>query len=121
MEKLEIEFRYADKKDSWEDSRPVSSFFFVGGYETIEEAVMKGNEVLKKLAARGFEIRANDKFKVNGLFGFPDRLVSNISYKDKISFFAKITNVGFDNLDSMIDNAEEARKRYDSFRAAEVD
>lgn len=121
MEKLELELRYMDKQKNWDDYSPVNKFFFVGVFETIEEAVKEGNEVLKKLAARGFEIRNTDKFKVKGLFGYPDRLVSNICYKDKISFFAKITNVGFGDLDSMINDAEEARKRYDSFRAAEVD
>jgi len=117
MEKVEIEFRYSDKKKSWDDSSPINKFFMVGLYETIEEAVNAGNDALNILKKRGFELRANDRFKVNGLFGSPDRLISNTCYTNgKATFFAKITNVSSGDLNSVIDETIEAKQRYCEFK-----
>lgn len=116
MEKVEIEFRYSDKREKNDECSQVSSFFMVGLYETIEDAVRAGNEALGILSKKGFELRANDIFKADGLFGHPDRLVSNACYKDKITFFAKITNVWSGNLDNAIDETFKARCRFDTFK-----
>lgn len=52
-----------------------------------------------------FEIRPGDKFKVIGLFGYPDRLVSNCCYHTKgVQYFAKITRLEFDNIEEVIQN-----------------
>ena len=86
----------------------------------MEEAVEKGNEVLKALSEKGFEIRSYDRFKVEGLFGFPDRLVSNCCYPTKgIQYFAKITPLKFDDLDSMIQETFDAYERYKFYKTEE--
>ena len=74
----------------------------------MEEAVEKGNEVLKALS------------EVEGLFGFPDRLVSNCCYPTKgIQYFAKITPLKFDDLDSMIQETFDAYERYKFYKTEE--
>lgn len=116
MEKVEIEFRYLDKQKKMDDCSSINKFIVIGLYDTIEEAVQAGNEALITLSNRGFELRTDDNFKVNGLFGYPNRLVSNTCYKDKVTFFAKITNIGNNDLNDIIDEALKARKRYEDFK-----
>ena len=100
-ELLEIEFRYND--------RPIGSCPATSGiFDTLEEAVKAGNETLKVLSEH-FQVRADDRFKVRGLFGTPDRLVTNCCYTTKgIAYFARITPLNFDDLSESIAEAFKA-------------
>ena len=63
-----------------------------------------GNRALNKLS-KTFEVRPNDIFTVSGLFGCPNRLVTNCCYPTKgIQYFAKITNLNFEFLDDAIED-----------------
>lgn len=118
-ELLTIEFRYLDRpKGEWDSGHP-SKTITIGVFDTLEEAVKEGNEALKVLS-ENFGIRADDYFKVHGLFGNPDRLVTNCCYPTKgISYFAKITPLKFDDLSDTIKDTFDAYERYKSYKEEE--
>ena len=116
MEKLEIELRYMDAYTDLSDDLYKSKIGFVGLYEKIEDAIEAGNTILSILSDRGFEIRDGDKFKLHGLFGNPDRLVSNSCYRSEITYYAKITNIGSNRIEDAISNALEGLERYKQYK-----
>ena len=119
-ELLTVEFRYHDRPDSCGFGEHPIKKITIGVFDTLKEAVEKGNEVLKTLSEKGFEIRSDDRFKVKGLFGLPERLVSNCCYPTKgIQYFAKITPLKFDDLDSMIQETFDAYERYKFYKTEE--
>lgn len=118
-ELLTIEFRYLDRPEGEWDSGHPRKTITIGIFDTLEEAVKEGNEALKVLSEH-FEIRANDCFKVHGLFGNPNRLVTNCCYPTKgISYFAKITPLKFDDLSDTIKETFDAYERYKSYKEEE--
>lgn len=101
-ELLEIEFRYHDRPIGSCPATSCSKTIAIGIFDTLEEAVKAGNETLKVLSEH-FQVRSDDRFKVRGLFGTPDRLVTNCCYTTKgIAYFAKITPLKFDDLSETI-------------------
>lgn len=112
-ELLTIEFQYYDKpKGEWNSSGCQKKIITIGIFDTLEEAVKAGNDALKTLSEH-FQVRADDRFKVHGLFGFPDRLVSNCCYTTKgIAYFAKIIPLKFDDLSETIAETFRAHDRY---------
>ena len=116
MEKLEVELRYMDARTDLSDDLYKAKIGFVGLYEKLEDAIEAGNKILSILSDRGFEIRDCDKFKLHGLFGYPDRFVSNCCYKDKIAYYAKITNIGSNRIEDAISNALEGLERYKQYK-----
>lgn len=67
-ELLEIEFRYNDRPIGSRPATSCSKTIAIGIFDTLEEAVKAGNETLKVLSEH-FQVRADDRFKVRGLFG----------------------------------------------------
>ena len=116
MEKLEIEFRYMDARVDFTDDICESRTAFVKLYDNIEDAIKDGNKLLSILSDKGFEIRDYDKFKLHGLLGGPERLVSNCCYDTKIVYFAQITNIGNNNVEEAIDNALEGLERHKQYK-----
>jgi hypothetical protein len=95
-ELLNVEFRY-QYFDSIGERQHKTKTITIGIYDTLEEAVAAGNKTLETLA-KTFEVRPDDKFKVKGLFGFPDRLVTNCCYPTKgVQFFAHIESLVFED------------------------
>lgn len=100
-EAVYIDFRYTAKPKLGNCTHSEKRFI-VGLYDTLEEAVAAGNEAVAMLAER-FEVRASDKFEVKGLFGLPQRLVSNACYTTKgIQYFANIEAVYVDDLKGVL-------------------
>ncbi len=96
-ELLTIEFRYTDKEGEYH-----SKTITIGIYDTLEVAIEEGNKVLDVLS-KTFEVRSDDKFMKNHLFGTPKRLVTNCSYPTKgIQYFAKITKLNHENVSDAI-------------------
>ena len=92
-ELLEIEFRYHDRPIGSCPATSCSKTIAIGIFDTLEEAVKAGNETLKVLSEH-FQVRSDDRFKVRGLFGTPDRLVTNCCYTTKgIAYFADTENI----------------------------
>ena len=102
-ERLEIELRYyALQDDSVVYHNPTIT---VGIYDTIEEAVAAGNEMLVTLS-KYFKVRVGDTFKVNGLLGYPDRLVSNCCYRTNgVVYFARIVRMEFADVEAKVKQA----------------
>ena len=116
---LAVEFRYQDKPDDI-GSTCHEKTITIGIYDTIKEAVEEGNKVIK-IISKYFEVRSDDKFEVHGLFGFPHRLVSNCCYTTKgISYFAKITELCFDELEETIKEVFNSAERYINYRKEEM-
>jgi len=100
-EAVYIDFRYTAKPKQG-DCTYSEKRFLVGLYDTLEEAVAAGNEAVAMLAER-FEVRDSNKFEVKGLFGLPQRLVSNACYTTKsIQYFANIEAVYVDDLKGVL-------------------
>lgn len=122
MEKklLTIEFRYIDKPKGDYDCEYKSKKITIGIYDTLDEAIIEGNKVLDILS-KSFEVRSDDKFQHNWLFGRPKDLVTNTCYKDNIKFFAKIETLYFDDLNETISETFKAFERYKEFKRSEVE
>ncbi len=115
MEKqlLDIEFRYSKVPKSEYDSDCGSRTVTIGIYDSLEEAVKEGNNVLNKLK-KWFKF--NNCFKVHGLFGNPDRLVTNCFSDQKVQFFAHIRKLEFLDIDNVIDEAFANSEKYSKWR-----
>lgn len=112
-ELVTIEFRYHGRPDYDGFGENRSETITIGIYDTLEEAVKEGNKAVQKLAEKGIQVRSYDRFKVHGLFGRPERLVSNCFYPTKgIQYFAKITELKFGSISDIIDKCFAAYKEY---------
>ena len=109
-ELLEIEFRYHDRPIGSCPSTSCSKKIAIDIFDTLEEAVKAGNETLKVLSEH-FQVRADDRFKVRGLFGLPDRLTTK-----GVAYFARITPLKFDDLSETIAETFKAYDRYRQYR-----
>jgi len=107
-ELLTIEFRYNSRVNG--DDKCITKTITIGIYNTIDDAVAAGNNVLEQMSDT-FEIRPGDKFRVSGLFGFPDRLVSNSCYPTKgVVYYAKITPLSFKDINDVINTIFTAKE-----------
>lgn len=117
-ELLKIEFRYEDEPDSIGSTHKTKTIT-IGIYDTLEEAVKEGNKCLQVLKEY-FEVRGDDKFKVVGLFGAPQRLVTNCCYPTRgIQYFASIIKQDYADLSETIKETFKARDRYEAHRRKE--
>ena len=105
-ELVTVEFRYS-YVDLNDEEQYVNKKITIGIFDRLKDAVYKGNMVLYELS-KTFEVRAKDKFKVKGLLGCPDRLVTNCCYPTKgIAYFAQITKLNFESIGSTINGILE--------------
>ncbi len=120
-ELLTVEFRYYDKKERYNESIPMNKTVMIGIFNTLEEAINEGNKTLNILS-KSFEIRVEDKFKLNHLFGTPKRLVTNTSYPTKgVQYFAKIKPLKLYSLEETISETFKAFDRCKSSKGIEQD
>ena len=118
-ELLTIEFRYHDKPKYGSDSEYKSKTITIGIYDTLEEAIVEGNKVLVVLS-KTFEVRVDDKFKLNHLFGSPQRLVTNTCYSTNgVQYFANIRELKFDDLGETVNETFKAFERYKEYYNSE--
>lgn len=111
-ELLTIEFRYYDQPEDVTNCVCRSKTITIGVFDTLEEAIEEGNKALEILS-KHFQVRPNDKFQFNYLFGAPLRLVTNCCYPTNgIQYFAKITPLKFDDLSDTIKETFDAYERY---------
>jgi hypothetical protein len=124
-ELLTIEFRYQNvPKGEW-DSSHTTKTITIGVYDTLDEAIIEGNKVLELLESN-FALhtfpdgrKANkERFgKNNGCFGYPNRLVTNLAYlRTPFSFFAKIEQLKYNDVEETITEVLEAGKRYKEYK-----
>lgn len=96
-ELLTVEFRYYQVPPSNAHSEWTSKKITIGVFETIEEAINKGNEVLNELS-KNYTFRQDDYFKLSHLFGSPKRLVYGWTKYRQHEFYAKIDRLEYDDL-----------------------
>lgn len=119
-ELLTVEFRYEDAPSKNGCSGYTEKTITIGIYDTLEEAIKAGNDILGELS-KHFQVRTDDKFMLNYLFGSPRRLVSNCCYPTKgVQYFAKIQQLSFDDVNTTILNAFNATDRYKNYKSKEL-
>ena len=112
-----VEFRYLDslEKSDYTNKRKTIT---IGVFDDYKIACEKGNEVLEKSFESRFKLNPNynrkERFSENGgCFGGKNTLITELTYlQTTFSFFAKITRLDFDNIDTSIEEVLEAKKRY---------
>lgn len=118
-EVVKIEFIYHGEPQWSHDSGYRENTVLIGVFNTIEEAVEKGNEAVK-LLSKYFEVRDTDRFEVHGPVGCPLRLVSNCCYPTNgVSYFATISQVEVNELPDIVEGIFESAKRYKAWKEKE--
>lgn len=111
-ELLTIEFRYHAIPTSEYASESESKKITIGVYDTLEDAIKEGNNVLKELSSR---FKFCESFGThNGVFGSATRLVCNFNGYPQV--FCKITQLKYDDIDEVLSevfNSEMEYKKWD--------
>ena len=108
-ELLTIEFRYHVIPKSEYASDFESKEVTIGVYDTLEDAVKEGNNVLKELSSR-FKFR--ESFGThNGLFGSAQRLVCDC-FNGYPQVFCKITQLKYDDICEVMNEAFDSDNKY---------
>lgn len=115
-ELVTIEFRYHDEPTWSQDSGNRAKRVLIGVFDSIEEAVERGNEAIKILSEY-FEVRDDDCFEIHGPVGYPLRLVSNCCYPTNgVRYFATISPIEVDGLPDVVAEIFEAEKKYEEWK-----
>lgn len=86
---LELELRYRVVKNY--DDIYANPKVLIGIYDSWDEAARKGNEIIRNVLSKYFEVRNNDYFGGRCLFGHSNGLVTNCSYtRGKPQYFFSI-------------------------------
>ncbi len=119
-----IEFRYKTAPKFEGDITSKNKTITIGIYDEFDEACIVGNNLLEILEKR-FELHtfpngtkaSRERFSVNGgCFGSKNTLVSNLAYlRTPFSFYAKITTLKINPIESEIDNVLQSIKNYNIF------
>ena len=108
-ELLTIEFRYHAIPKSEYASESESKKITIGVYDTLEDAVKEGNNVLKELSSR-FKFR--ESFGThNGVFGSATRLVCDY-FNGYPQVFCKITQLKYDDIDEVLSEVFKCEMEY---------
>jgi len=108
-ELLTIEFRYHVIPKSEYASDFESKEVTIGVYDTLEDAVKEGNNVLKELSSR-FKFR--ESFGThNGVFGSATRLVCDC-FNGYPQVFCKITQLKYDDMCKVMNEAFDSEDKY---------
>ena len=98
MEKfmLELELRYREVKNGEDHYRTPK--IVIGIYDSWDEAAKIGNNIIADVLAKEFEVRADDRFIKNYLYGSPQNLVTNTCYsRGKPQYFFHIKRLNITN------------------------
>lgn len=117
-----FEFRYSDApKHDGESEQYCNKKVTIGVFDTRDEANEAGNKELEKFEAR-FKLNPNynkkERFSNNGgCFGSANTLISNLGYiQTPFTFYAKITELKYNDIDTVIDGVIDAAKRYRKYK-----
>ena len=121
---LELELRYRIVKNN--DERYVNPKVLIGIYDSWDEAERKGNEIIRNVLSKHFEVRNDDYFERNYLFGRPNNLVTNCCYhKGRPQYFFHILKRPvYEDIEQFITTAindYEAYKQWNRTRDEEDD
>ena len=115
-ELVTIEFRYYDSPKCDGLSGYTERNIIIGIFDNIDEAIIAGNKAIDELAIN-FEVRPDDKFVKNYLYGRPKRVVTNCCYPtNDIQYFVEISPLIFKDVREMVNEAFLASYRYKSYK-----
>jgi hypothetical protein len=100
---LTVEFRYHE--NHWVN--PTHKVLTIGIFDTLEEAIVKGNEAITVLSQK-FTFNKEDKFSLNGFLGLPEKLVMSHS---PFEVYVQIQTLHLDNLVEVMNYVIEAEKK----------
>ena len=123
MEKhlVTFEFRYKGTPKNELYSEHKNKTITIGVFDTIEEAIEKGNEsllVFEKhfkihVYPKGNEAKRERFSKNGGCFGSSNTLVSNLAYlQTPFTFYGKITKLNYADVDDTINEVLTSIKNY---------
>ncbi len=116
-----IEYRYKRIPKSDIDCEHTSKTITIGVFDGFHEACIHGNDALEALEARfslhrypSGKYAKKERFSLNGgCFGSKVSLVTNLAYlKTPFNFFAKITELIHEDIDSCVDGILDEVKEY---------
>jgi hypothetical protein len=114
MEKfiLELELRYREFKN--DEDRYRTPKIVIGIYDSWDEAAKIGNDIIADVLAKEFEVRADDKFIKNYLYGSPLNLVTNTCYpRGKPEYFFRIERFNITNdVETFVTDAIAKYEKY---------
>lgn len=121
-ELLTVEFRYNSLNKYKDDYNSNSNTITVGIYDTVEEAIKEGNKVLNNISHyfddNKFTKNKVERFSLNGIFGNPKRLVSDLGVRHTtgVQMFAKIETLKFDSVEDSLIQAIKNVSEYKKWR-----
>jgi len=113
-----IEFRYNDAPKYDDDNvQHLNKIVTLGVFDTIQEAQTAGNKVLELLESN-YKLNPNYNIKQRlGLGRYNKNLITDLGYiKTPFSFYLKITELKYNDLEQVIIDATESIKRYKQFK-----
>ena len=120
-ELLTIEFRYHDKPKGACGSGSQTKTITIGVFDTFDEAIVEGNKALE-VFEKHFKLNTawnrKDRFSKNGgCFGLAERLITPLAYLETpFDFYAKITQLKYNDVEETIVEVLEAGKRYRAYK-----
>lgn len=124
-----IEFRYSDKPKNEMHLTSKNKTITIGVYNSFEEACEGGNKVLENLESK-FSLHTfpdgrqatKERFSLNGgAFRSKKDLITDLAYlKTPFSFFAKITTLKYVDIEEVVQEVNEAVKRYRKYKLESV-
>ena len=117
MEKflLDVEFRYHRVPESEYSSDCVNKVITIGIYDTLDEAIEKGNATIQRITKK-FHFR--ERFgRNNGIFGSSNLLVASISNYPECFVHIKPLDCNVDNLEEEMKKAFQSEAEYKKWRS----
>ena len=119
-----IEFRYSGAPDSV-GSTYRNKTTTIGVFSDREQAYKEGNKALEHLETN-FPLtprKHKERFSSNGsVFGSPKHLITNTGYlATPFQFFAKITTLKLDSLETCLDAVIQSEKEYKEYKIKELE
>jgi len=124
MYKLEIKFRYHKADPTLQFCTQTEAIHLIGIYQTLEESVKAGNELLDTITKYGkVNINETERFSMKGHFNIPNRSVSNffVVGNSNILFFANIHKHDTRNITDILDDAFVGIEYAQQYHEKEVD
>ena len=129
-ELVTIEFRYRDAPKNEAFSGHETKTITIGVFDTLEDAIVEGNKALE-VFEKHFKLHVfpnkgeakKERFSKNGgCFGLANRLIAPLAYLQcPFDFYAKITQLKYNEVEQTILDVLEAGKRYKEYKQKEKD
>lgn len=119
-ELLMVEFSYDDVDERRNERVYIIKKFFAGIYDSLDEAITKGNEIIKMIS-KYFEVRPDDFLTKNYAYGLDRRLATNCCYKkpEGITYSVAIEPVESGDIEKELCDILKTRPKYFAWKEKE--